>query len=298
MSAPSDPAGLITIATPELTARINVFGAELSTLTLAEGGELLWDGDPAFWTGRAPLLFPIVGALEHGRYRLGEATFSMAQHGFARRRLFALVAQSATSLTLRLEADAETLAQYPFHFRLDATFTVEGCSLTMAAQIANLGGEPMPASFGFHPALRWPLPGALARAGHQVRFTHDEPAPVRRLTSAGTLSLEAMPTPVRGDVLDLTDALFENDALIFDQVVSRQVSYGAPESAQLEIAYEGMPYLGIWTKPGAGYICIEPWHGIADPAGYDGDFCDKPGVFRLSPGCDRSFEMKITAKAR
>jgi galactose mutarotase-like enzyme len=94
--------------------------------------------------------------------------------------------------------------------------------------------------------------------------------------------------------LPLADDLFRDGALIFDRLASRRVSYGAPGASRIEVAFPGMPHLGIWTKPGAGFVCIEPWQGFASPEDFDGDFAERPGVVPISPGHARAFEMSIT----
>jgi len=284
---------LTTIASEHLSADIDALGAQLYALRDTEGRDLQWDGDPAFWTGRAPILFPIVGMLEGGRYRLDGQTYAMPKHGFARRKPFTLVEAGPASATFRLSADAETRAAYPFEFALDLRFTVDAATLGITAKVRNLGQTRMPASFGFHPALRWPLPYGRPRAEHRLRFAHDEPAPIRRITTDGVVMPETFPTPVQGRDLILRDELFTGDAVIFDQLQSRTLRYGAAEGPHLEISFPDTPYLGVWTKPGAPYICIEPWHGIADPLGYAGDVRDKPGVFEVAPGSSVEISMSI-----
>jgi galactose mutarotase-like enzyme len=289
----TDGPDLTTIASQHLAADIDAMGAQLWALRDAQGRDLQWNGDAAFWTGRAPILFPIVGMLEGGRYRLDGETLPMPKHGFARRKRFAVVKSDGVSALFRLSADAETLAVYPFDFRLDLNFTLEGATLDIKATVHNAGDRPMPASFGFHPALRWPLPYGRPRAEHRLQFEHDEPAPIRRITSEGVLRPESFPTPVQGRELILRDDLFADDAVIFDQLRSSTLLYGAAEGPQLKVSFPHTPYLGVWTRPGAPYICIEPWRGIADPAGYAGDFRQKPGVFEVAPGGAVEIAMSI-----
>ncbi len=277
-----------------LSAEIDPLGAQLSSLRDPQGRDLQWDGDPAVWTGRAPLLFPIVGTLAGGVYRLGSSTYRLPRHGFARTRRFEVVDVAAEHATFRLNADTETLAVYPFQFQLDVEFSLDGATLTVTTTVRNLGAEEMPASFGYHPAFRWPLPYGQPRASHFLEFALDEPAPARRLNSDGLLTPQTFPTPIAARRLRLEDSLFQNDALIFDQVRSRAVTYGAPEGPRIQVSFPDSPYLGIWTKPGAQFICIEPWHGMADPAGFAGDFRAKPGVFTVAPGGAKSIEMAIT----
>jgi galactose mutarotase-like enzyme len=283
----------IPLGSADLHAEINPLGAQLSVLRDANGRDLLWNGDPAFWTGRAPILFPIVGELAGGHYRLGDKTYALSRHGFARGKPFTVVAATATTATFRLQSDETTLPLYPFEFELDVRFAVNGATLAVTTAVRNLGATNMPASFGYHPGLRWPLPYGRERSAHFIEFAADEPAPVRRLDTTGLLSPTPLPTPVSNRRLLLEDGLFANDAVIFDQVRSRSVTYGANDGPRIQVSFPDAPYLGIWTKPGAPFICIEPWHGMADPAGYTGDFAVKPGVFTVAPGGVQSIEMTL-----
>lgn len=288
-------AELVTLASDTLTASINPLGAELWSLSDRAGRQLMTDADPAFWSGRAPLLFPIVGALAGGEYRLGDQTFSMARHGFARRSAFALVEADVASALFRLEASEVTRAHYPFDFRLDMSFALNGATLAMTATVINMGAAPMPFSFGYHPAFAWPLPYGGAAEEHRVVFECDEPAPIRRLDMAsGLVSPDAQPSPVEGNVYAPAYADFEADALIWDQLASRSLTYGVPAQPQLKIDFPDTPMLGIWQKPCARYLCIEPWAGIADSVGFDGDFTQKPGIMTLAAHAQQRLRMDVT----
>jgi galactose mutarotase-like enzyme len=148
---------------------------------------------------------------------------------------------------------------------------------------------------GFHPGFRWPLPYGRERAEHFIEFASDEPAPIRRLDAVGLLAPQPQPTPVSNRRLALNDSLFANDALIFDQLRGRSVTYGAAEGPRIRVDFPDSPYLGIWTKPGgAPFICIEPWQGVTDPVGFSGEFTAKPGVFTVAPGSVSTMETRIT----
>ena len=288
---------LISITSGELTARINPLGAELWSLADAAGREYMTDADPAFWTGHAPLLFPIVGALNGGRYRLADGVYELTKHGFARTSTFECVEHSADEVRFRLRDDEATRVVYPFAFALEMGFRVEGMALYMTATVTNPGDAPLPFSFGFHPAFAWPLPGGADKAAHRIVFAEAEPQPIRRIDGPSGLVLpEAFVTPVQSRTLVPDAELFEDDALIWDELRSRSLRFGAEGGASLDIACPDTPMLGIWQKPGANYLCIEPWQGIADPIGYDGDFCDKPGVVILPPGEARAFRMNVAVR--
>lgn len=284
----------VSISSGELSAEIDPHGAQLSTLRDRGGRDLLWNGDPAVWAGRAPLLFPIVGVLNGGNYRLGGKSYPLPRHGFARNRIFALANSSPTSATFKLSADAATLQVYPFPFELDAQFELRGATLTLISTVRNTGDAALYASFGYHPALRWPLPFGEPRSSHFIRFEADEPAPVRRIDAQGLLTPERQQTPIVKRRLALADSLFQNDVLILDQIKSRSVIYGAERGPSIRVDFPDAPYLGLWSKPGANFICIEPWHGVTDAEGFAGDFKEKAGVFALTAGAALSATLAIT----
>jgi galactose mutarotase-like enzyme len=287
-------ADLTWIESDGLRAAINPLGAELTHLLDGDGRELMTDADPAFWTGRAPLLFPIIGGLVDDRYRLNGVEFAMPKHGFARTSMFELVEARDASALFRLTDDAVSEACYPFAFRLDMAFTVAGTTLAMTATVHNPGDRALPFSFGYHPAFAWPLPHGQAREDHRIIFEADEPDALKSITLDGLIGDASRESPLDGRMLHLADDLFANDAVVWDAVRSRRLTYGAGGGPQLDIAFPDTPSLGIWTKPGAHYICVEPWAGHADPAGFTGDFRDKPGAMQLQPGDSRQFRMNVT----
>lgn len=284
----------VRIGSGALAAAIDPLGAELSSLTDAGGRELMTDADPAFWSGRAPILFPVVGKPAGETIRVDGRAYPMKQHGFARRMEFALVARLTDLAIFALTDSPATRAVYPFAFRLEVAFRLRGATLEVDVSIENRSPGPMPASFGFHPAFAWPLPYGGDRADHRIVFDRDEPEPPRTLTPDGQIGPSPRPSPLDDRTLRLADDLFTADALIWDEVRSQRVTYGASDGPRLEIAFPDTPMLGVWTKPGASFVCIEPWHGIADPEGFTGEFRDKPGVFAIPPGGLKRIGMRVT----
>lgn len=282
----------ITLTSGGLTAEIARLGAELVSLTDADGHQLMSDGDPAYWTGRAPILFPIVGRLNGDRYTLDGQSYALPQHGFARRTEFAIAEQGDSHARLRLTDSPVTREAYPFPFVLEMDFVLEGTSLAITATITNPGQEPLPASFGYHPAFAWPLPFGATREDHRIVFETVEPADICAITPEGLID-GRLPSPIVGKTLALSDALFADGALIWDRLDSRSVRYGAPTGPALEVDFPDTEWLGIWTKPGAAFVCIEPWAGMADAVDYKGDFRARPGVFEIAPGESRLFRMHV-----
>lgn len=265
-------------------------GAELQSLVW-RNQELLWHGDPAWWGRRAPVLFPIVGKLADDTLRHEGKTYRMPQHGFARDLTWECVSADEAHARFRLHDSDATRACYPFAFMLEQTFQLDEGGLRITLTLSNPGASLLPASLGLHPAFRLPLPGA--RGPHALHFEREEPAPPRRLRH-GLLSPEREANPIQDRVLCLDDHLFAHDALIFDALQSRALTYQAEGALSLNLTWD-FPHFGLWSKPGAPFLCLEPWQGFADPEGFKGDFTDKPGLVHLPPGALRSWFLRIGA---
>ncbi len=271
-----------SIASTGIAARVSADGAELQSLRDATGHEFLWQAGPE-WPRHAPNLFPIVGRLAGDTLRHRGQTYRLTQHGFARDRRFAWVERTPTACRLALTDDAETLATYPFPFRFEIAYVAKADTLEITFTIVNTGDEILPAAMGAHPAFRWPLADGIAKTAHVLEFSDDEPAPIRRVRG-GLLLPDARPSPIRGRVLPFDEGLFAEDALILDHPASTSVRFTAPGAPGLEVSWDGFTELGLWMKPGAAFLCIEPWRGYASPVGFDGEFTEKPGLLLIPPG--------------
>lgn len=274
-----------------LSAAVKADGAELCSLKDAGGTEMLWQAGP-IWPRHAPVLFPIVGRLKNDRLRHNGRSYRMNQHGFARDRRFAWLSRTAAACRLVLHDDAGTRTQFPFAFRLEVAYTLDDDSLETRFRIRNPGREILPVSAGAHPGFAWPLSENTDKAAHFLEFAEQEPAPVRRLRD-GLLLAAPQQSPVDGHILPLRPDLFAEDALIFDRIASRSVRYTAPGAESIEVSWEGFNVLGVWSRAGGDFVCIEPWRGSHSPEDFDGEFLDKPGLMLIPPGEERSLAMRI-----
>lgn len=271
-------------------------GAELRRLQVLHGPDLLWNGDPQVWGRVSPVLFPIVGKLKGGVLRHQGKTCAMGQHGFGRDLDFRLVRLSRETCSWVLVDNEVTREQFPFPFELWITYTVKDYTFSATYEVRNPGRAALPVSLGAHPAFRWPLPGGQ-RESHRIEFAQPEAAPISRLQE-GLLDRHPYANPVDGAVLRLRDELFTQDALVFNQLQSRSLRYLAPGGLGIELQWEGFHHLGLWTKPGAEFLCIEPWAGLASPVDFDGEFSEKPGIMILEPGGRRGFRWSAKVLAR
>lgn len=282
----------VTLHADGISATVVEQGAELISLRDAGGTEFLWQAGPE-WRRHSPVLFPIVGRLKNDRLVHHGQSYPMTQHGFARDRRFAWAEQGASSCMLVLSDDAETRAHYPFAFRLAIGYRLSDRQIEVTYEIANPGDEILPASIGAHPAFNWPLQADLPKEAYQLIFADSEPAPIRRLKD-GLLLPTPQPSPIEDRTLALSERLFVDDAVILDRPVSSSVRYAAGQGPAIEMSWQGLNELGIWSKPGgAPFLCIEPWHGMASPIDFEGEFADKPGVMLIEPGGKRVLSYRI-----
>lgn len=279
------------ISNPYLTVDISSLGSEMQALTAADGRSFLWNGDAAFWNGRSPVLFPMVGKAPENRISVDGKPYEMGQHGFARRSEFTLASSSETMCRYELAASDATRAVYPFEFLLAVEHSLDGRTLTVAAEVENRDRNPMPFGFGFHPAFVWPIPGAAAKA-HTITLDNGAEPALTRL-EGGLVSPEKLPSPFTAGSLTLDHAMFEADAMIFPEGAGEGLTYAAEGGPALKFSFENLPNLALWQKPGASFICIEPWHGTAAELGGSDDLAKRPYGVVLQPGEKARFAFMV-----
>jgi len=287
-------AGKLTVLSNEaLRIAVASLGAEMQYLRTAAGDDVLWHGDPAHWSGRAPVLFPIVGRAPDDTIAVGAHKASMSQHGFARRRTFDFMDASEAECHHVLSASEETRAVYPFDFVLHVTHALDGNTLTVAARIENQGAAPMPFSFGFHPAFCWPLPKADGKE-HYVTLASGG-SPQRRMLMDGLLAKDLSAGPFDGGTLLIEDAVFADGALVFPNA-SEPLRYGSKGGPGLTFQFENLPDLAVWRPVGAPFVCIEPWHGTAALVGDGPNIADRPNAIMLAPGKSEVFGYSVSVE--
>jgi galactose mutarotase-like enzyme len=208
---------------------------------------------------------------------------------------FAWRDRTATGCTLALSDSEATRARYPFGFSFTLHYTIAGATLTVLFTVENTGEETLPVSMGAHPAFRWPLIASVPKDAYSLTFATEEPGPLRSV-SGGLLTPHFRPTPIIGRTLALTEALFDADALILPEPKSRSVRFAAETGPALTVSWDGFPQLGIWSRAGGDFLCIEPWLGMATPVGFCGEFSQKPWLTLIPRGQSRSASLSITVE--
>ena len=274
-----------TLSNASLTANLRTLGGELVSLRDRAGTEYIWQGDPAFWSGQNPVLFPIVGSLKDGQVDVGGRAFRMDRHGFARRSAFTLTDQGPDFAVLELRESPETLAQFPrpFVLRVRHQLLENGFSTTFAVE--NPGPEPLPFCVGAHTAIRCPLLEGERFEDYELVFDQPEDADTLLLTSQGLIRSGGKEPMLRGGKVALDYETFRRlDTIIFQGLRSQTVALRHKATGRgVSLDFRGFPMIAFWTKPGAPFLCMEPWHGCAAHTGESGRFQDKPHVITLAP---------------
>lgn len=295
-AAPEPRDDVLALVGRDLRVVVSRQGAELVSVQRASSPtEILWQGDPVFWSRRAPLLFPIVGALRGGVVTYRGTSFTLPQHGFARDRRFEVVTRAAEAVTLRLEDDETTRAVYPFRFRLDVTYRLHGDVLRVGLGVTNPGRDELLFSIGGHPGFRCPLRVGERMEDYVVELEREETAH-RWPVIGGLIGETSEPFVVSGREIELRAGLFDRGALVFKGLASRWVRLVHRGGGHgVVLGFAGFPYLGIWSKPGAPFVCLEPWCGIADSVDASGRLEDKEGIVRLAPAAiwERGFDLRV-----
>jgi galactose mutarotase-like enzyme len=286
----------LTLQNKELKVRIATAGAELrSVVTRRNDMEYMWSGDPAVWGKTSPILFPIVGTLVDGKYAYEGNVYNLPRHGFARDNEFAVASVGDDQVIFLLESNGRFLDVFPFEFALTITYSIDGMSLTVSYGVENRGSGDMYFSLGAHPAFAVPLVAGTRYEDYYLLFNTKELANRWPITREGLISPSSTAFLVQSNRVDLTHALFEDDAVVLKELRSKVVSLRCNEHPHgLDFHFEGFRYLGIWSARHADFVCIEPWCGIADTVGHSGQLVDKEGIERLAPKASWSRSWVVT----
>jgi len=277
-----------TLKNNVLTVTVSDHGAELQSIRKGET-EYLWQGDPVYWGRRSPVLFPIVGSVWEKRYRVNGKEYGLGQHGFARDMDFTLVSASDTEVRYRLESDEETLKKYPFQFVLEIAYRLHGSSLDVIWEVVNPSDGEIYFQIGAHPAFIYPDYDSDKKERGFFVFDRKDGLECIRIKEKGCVdALTKYPLeipvdgrlPIERDTFDAIDTI-----MLQDSQIGRVDMLRADGTPWLALSFDA-PVVGIWSPPGkvAPFICIEPWYGRCDRAGYEGEYKDKDWMNRLAPG--------------
>ena len=277
-----------TLENEILTVKVKEHGAELCSIVKGDT-EYLWQADPAFWGRHSPVLFPIVGSVWNGRYHVGDKEFVLGQHGFARDMDFEKVNGSDSEVRYRLVSSDETVARYPWQFVLEIAYRLHGNKIDVIWEVSNPSDEEMYFQIGAHPAFNYPDYDPVKDERGYLSFDVKDNLQCIRIQEKGCVNAVVTDPleipqdgllPLAKDTFDTIDTI-----MLQDRQIGRVTLHRNDRSPWLSLSFDA-PVVGIWSPPGknAPFICLEPWYGRCDRAGYEGDFTDKDWMNRLAPG--------------
>ncbi len=276
---------MVVLQNNDLIVEINEKGAELNRLYHKKiKKEYLWSGDAQFWGRKAPILFPIVGKLKDNKMKCHGVEYQMSQHGFARDLPFMTKSTDYDKAVLYCKSDEDTKKMFPFDWSLFCEYSIQENEIEVKSKVVNDSiHKPLFFSIGYHPAFKIPIDENLNYFDYYLLFNGDEKAE-RWMISDGLID-ERREIALDKSIIQLNDKTFYQDALVFKGLKSNEIQIRSDQSGHgITFSFKGFPYLGIWSKSGASFVCIEPWHGIADSVHHHGDFLLKEGIMRLNPG--------------
>ena len=282
-----------------LRAVVDTMGGELISLRDGAGTEYIWSGDPAYWSGRNPILFPIVGRLSGGTAQAGAGKCTLPQHGFARQSEFSVAETGEDFVVFSLRESADTLARYPYPFHLLVRHRLTEQGFFTAFEVQNTGTAPLPFCIGAHTAFRCPLHSGEAFEDYRLIFDQAETAPSLLLTSAGAFDhLHTLPMLADSDTIPLDHRIFDaRDTLAFENLRSRGVRLVHKSAGHgVHVNFADFPMIAFWTMPhvSAPYLCLEPWHGCAAFDNDSGIFEEKPQCIVLPVGERKTLRYTVT----
>lgn len=280
---------IITISNSQLSATINTLGAELISL-VKNNKNYIWQVDEMYWNKTSPILFPLVGRLKNDSYTFNGKTYQLPRHGFARNMEFTFDKKSDSQVIFELNETEETRLIYPFSFKLLMAYTLMENELVIEYFVRNQSDEVLPFSIGAHPAF------AISEnfENYLLQFNAADTFETHHLENESFNGKTTL-VDAKNNTINLNYALFEKDALVFKQLNSNEVTLKNKDKAILKVNYDHFPYLGIWTKQNAPFLCIEPWCGLADSNNHNGDLEEKEGMNHLPAGEDflRAIRIEI-----
>ena len=288
---------MVNLKNEQLSIIVSEKGAELQSIKDANGKEYLWQGDPQYWNRRSPILFPLVCSVNNDTYRVDGKEYHLPRHGFARDTDFTLIYQSDRKVTFALESSEETKKVYPYDFMLSVSYVLDENKIGVIWHVHNTDTREIHFQIGGHPAFNVPdmKPGEYQQG--RIRLDNTNPMDALHSYLDGSHEMDEVPFIEAEDgVMEFSNNTWRNDSIkIHKCQLHRAELLNKACKAEVTVEFR-TPVVAFWSPYGkqAPFVCIEPWYGIGDPRGFDGEFKDKPLMNHLQPGASFMSRYTIT----
>ncbi len=285
----------ISIENEALSVMINTSGAELQSIRHKKTGtEYLWQGDPTYWSGRAPIMFPVNVRFKDERFTFKGISYEMPRMGLAVQSNFAVLpSQSPDSVTLILTSNEKTLRHYPFPFEFRINFRLEENRLIHQFMVANTGQETMYFALGGHPGFACPFVAGRGRGDYELTFSESLDVDRNEIVDS-LIQPTRRPFLKNENRLALDDSRIPNGGMLLLDTPSRQIGVGLkgrPPFITLDLG--DFPNVNLWSPPGMPYACIEPMIAHHDPVDSPVAIEEKSHLIALPAGESRTYQFSI-----
>lgn len=289
----------ITIQNASLRATFSTKGAEtLSLRDINTNHEYLWWGDERWWRGTSPILFPVTGGMWNGKTLYEGRELNIPKHGFASKCQWRVVSQEGASVTFALSSGDEDVRKYaevyPFRYEVRVRYSLEGRMLRAEFFVENRDHEAtLYFQMGGHPGIAlpdWMEPrhpdGYLKFEGNAHRLLRAGEQGCIEVEDTEKLVPRSFPVPFNDEgLVELRTETLANEALILDEQISGATVLsrdGHPVATVRSTA----PVWLFWSPQGipSPFICCEPWYGLPDLQGFEGDISARPYIQSAAPG--------------
>jgi galactose mutarotase-like enzyme len=287
---------MVELRNEQLSVVVSEKGAELQSIKDASGKEYLWQADPNFWPRHSPILFPIVCSVNNDTYSVDGKEYHLPRHGFARDTEFKLIAQNDRKVTFALESSEETKKVYPYDFTLSISYVLEGNKIGVIWHVHNTDAQEIHFQIGGHPAFNIPGMKAGDTQSGRIRLDNEEALDGLKSYIDGSHEMIEIPVEAEQGIIEFTDNTWRNDSVkIHKSQVHRAELLGPDGEPEVTVDFR-TPVIAFWSPFGkqAPFVCIEPWYGLGDPRGFNGEFKDKPLMNHLQPGASFMSRYDIT----
>ncbi|GAB3693112.1 aldose 1-epimerase family protein [Spirosoma flavus] len=294
---------MTTLENDFLHVSIRSKGAELTSIVHKPSGiEHLWQADPTIWNWHAPNLFPVVGGCLNNQVLIDGKTYPMERHGFARQSEFEVTESTKNHAVFSLRSSEAIREHFPYEFEFQIMYELNANNLSVTYRVVNQDEKTLYFSVGAHPAFTVPFSTDETYEDYFLQFEQTEPLKTHMLSDSGFFTGETKEviterSATSGSQLQLTKHLFDQDALVFKGLNSRSVAIRSNKhSHSVTVRFPEFPYLGLWAKPGAPFVCIEPWLGCADSEGDLKPIEQKEAIQHVAAGkiYEASFSIELT----
>lgn len=275
----------VVVQNDEMKVGIESLGAELQSLVDKKTGkEYMWSADPAYWGKCSPILFPFVGGTRNKKFVTKGKTYTMTQHGFARGMEFELTREAADEVWFAISSNEETLAKYPYAFRLESGYRLMGRTLRVLWRVHNPADEVLYFSIGGHPAFRCPFEPGEELTEQMIKFGDRKEISTSVISPAGLATDERKTYQLKDSRLPITGHTFDQDALVLEEKQVQEISLCRADGSPYVTVTFDVPLFGVWSMPNAPFVCIEPWYGRCDHENFTGTLAEREYGNVLEPG--------------